>query len=197
MADQLATTGDLSTFLGETIAAATETFLLEVATAAVQDAAGQRLVEVTDDTVELLGTADYWLQLPEKPVASVSSVEIDGDAVTDFELRGSRLWRDHGWREPANFSPLTSTPPTSVVAVTYSHGYELTDQDVQFARQVTLVTAAQMYANPLGATGLSIDDFRQQFSQSAGTSAGGEIPERLQRALRRKYGLRTGELAAT
>lgn len=187
MADLLAQVGDLSEFIGESLAFGTEELLLELATAAVQAAAGQRIVEVEDDQVELLGTDDRWLPLPERPVQSVASVEIDGDPITDFDLRGSRLWRElywsQRWRKPSS------------VSVAYTHGYPDGDQGMQFARQATLMIAAQMNVNPTGATGFSIDDYREQYSQASG-AVGGELPESLRKALRRRYGAGVWTLAA-
>ena len=194
MADLLAQVGDLSDLVGEQLDPDLETMLLELATAAVQAAAGQRLVEVTDDVVELAGKAESVIQLPERPVTSVASVEINGHPVTDFALRGFRLWRPHGWVGANLLNLVTSHVPTAVT-VTYTHGYPDGHQELQFARQATLVAAARLHANPAGATGLSIDDYREQYSQAAGES-GGEVPRSLQRALRRRYGLRLGMVTA-
>lgn len=195
MADMLAQVGDLSDLVDETIAADLETLLLELATAAVQTAAGQRILRVADDVVDLLGIAEPALVLPERPVVSVSSVLIDGTAVTDFVLRGSRLWRDQGWAGAELLGLSTLCVPT-VVTVTYTHGYEQTDQNIQLARHATLTLAARQHANPVGVTGMSIDDYREQYSQAVEPSAG-DVPESLRRALRRKYGLGVGMVTAT
>lgn len=182
MADLLAAVGDLSDLVGESISAAIETMLLELATASVQAAAGQRIVAVTGDTVELLGTSDEWLRLPERPVTGVTAVTIDGDVVTNYALRKDSLYRSYGWRG-ASLEWGSGDLPT-VVEVTYDHGYALGSPGAEFARSATLMVAAQMHANPTGATGLAIDDYREQYSQTGSA----EMPKSLMWALRRRYG---------
>lgn len=185
MADLLAEVGDLSTFLGEDIEPDVEQLLLELATAGVQVSAGQQIVEVVDDTVELIGGRDKWLPLPQRPVSAVASVEIDGSVVTDYTLFGSRLWRRQGW---------APTYKPSTVKIVYTHGYPAGDQGLQLARQATLMTAAQMRANPTGATGFGIDDYREQYSHAADRIAG-EVPRSLGNALRQRYGVGVWTLA--
>jgi hypothetical protein len=187
MADILATVADLRTLLGEDgtgLADVEGQLLLELATGAVQAAAGQLLLAQVDDEATLIGTMDSWLALPEQPVTGVTSVTVDGDAVTDFTRFGARLWRESGW----STDPYRPTP----VAVVYSHGYATGDQRLQLARSAVLATAAQMFANPGGATGLSVDDYREQYSQSSDSDLAGMVPARLRAALRRAYGRRGG-----
>jgi hypothetical protein len=186
MADMLATTDDLYTLVGETpdtlpLVQATE--LLELATGEVQAAADQRIVAVADDQITLMGTTGSWLPLPQRPVTDVTLVEVDGEAVTDFKRFGARLWRSCGW------SAYIYEPST--VSVTYSHGYASDAQELEYARKLALRMAAHMFTNPDQATGFSIDDYREQFSQG-GDQAGDLLPKRTQRLLRRTYGARSG-----
>lgn len=196
MADSLLAPPALSNFLGEDLDLAQETALLEQATAIVQDAAGQRLVRVENDEVTLIGSAEHWLTLPERPVVSVSAVEIDGNAVTDFQVRKHRLWRDQGWQASSLLLLWSRAEPPSLIDVTYTHGYDDNDQALEFARSVVKTVAAQLNGNPLGATGFSIDDYREQYSQAGSAAVSGAVPESLRLALRRRYGLRTGMLTA-
>lgn len=183
MADMLAEVGDLSSLLQEDIDPDVEALLLELATGEVQSAAGQRLLRVEDDRFELLGTTESWLDLPERPVVSVDSVEVDGEEVTDWQRHGSRLFRAGGWSSRI-YEPST-------VSGVYTHGYADGDPGLAFARKQTLGLAAFLWANPTGATGLSIDDYREQYSQAA-DGTGSVLPRPAQRALRRRYGRRTG-----
>lgn len=184
MADLLAQPQDLDDLLGETVVAATANLLLEIATGAVQAAAGQRLVEVADDTTPtLLGTFDRWFELPERPVSSVTSVTVDGEAVTDFKRFGSRLWRTDGWAA----SPHV---PGEVVAV-YSHGYATTDHRLTLAKDVTLMLAAQAWENPTATTGMSIDDFRIERAQATDALLN-QLPKHVTAALQKQYGRRGG-----
>ncbi len=180
----LATPDDLRNLLGEdsdSLPDAEVELLLQLATGAVQAAAGQELVEATS-TIEIVGTVDSWLPLPQQPVTSVEGVALDDAEIADYKRFGARLWRAAGWA----FSPYV--PAT--VKVTYTHGYPEGAPALALARSAVLALAAQMYSNPTGATGLSIDDYREQYSQSAASDLTGLVPANLVRALRRQYGAR-------
>lgn len=184
MADMLATAADLRTLLGEdstSLPDAEANLMLELATGAVQAAAGQDILQATE-TVTMMGTTESWLNLPQRPVTEVTSVSLDGESVTDFKRFGDRLWREDGWASAA-YEP-------SEVEVVYTHGFAVADQGIQLARSAALTIAAQMFSNPSGATGFSIDDYREQYSQSSTSDLAGLVPERLRSALRRKYGSR-------
>lgn len=181
MADMLATANDLNALLGETVDPTTATLVLETATGAVQAAAGQRLVQVVDDDLTIMGTTDSWLDLPQRPVTAVTSVTLDGTAVADWSRFGARLFRSSGWASSA-------TEP-SVVEVVYTHGYADGDQGLQLARQVALMVAVNQYANPTGSTSLSIDDYREGFAGNAGETW---LTSGIRTALRRTYGRRGG-----
>lgn len=184
MADQLATQADLEALLQTTLPAATATLILEAATAVVQAAAGQRLIAVVDDEIELPGTGDVWLQLPERPVTAVSSASIDGTALTfgaDLRVSGSALWRRTGWA-------ACSWEPSSITVV-YSHGYAADDQALQLARSAVLGIARTAAANPSGATQVAIDDYRAAYES---TAAAMEASPALRAALRKQYGRKGG-----
>ncbi|MFM9815823.1 hypothetical protein ACKI16_46040, partial [Streptomyces scabiei] len=91
--DPLATVADLEA-RGLTVdpseTTVVETFLAE-ASAAVREAAGVPISQ-TVSTVALEGPDNsQWLTLPGPPILSVSAVEIDGVAVTDWRLRSHQL----------------------------------------------------------------------------------------------------------
>lgn len=193
MADMLATTADLTALLGETVDETSATLALELATGAVQAAAGQRLVEVTDDTIDLMGTTGSWLDLPQRPVTAVTSVTLAGTAVTDFTRYGGRLYRTDGWAEQTDCTSwawpgLRYQEPTPVQVV-YSHGYPVGDPGLGLARQATLMLASSLYSNPTGATSLAIDDYREGYGGNAGESG---LTSSVRTALRRTYGQRGG-----
>jgi hypothetical protein len=188
MADQLATPEDLASLLEQDLELYRATMLIECATSVVQETAGQRIVEVLNDTVELLGTTASWLDLPQLPVNSVASVVVDGSAITEGTASGcwrrpgtSRLWRDTGWA-------TTPGEPSSVVVV-YSHGYADGAQELQFARSAVLGVLRAVYGNPTGATRITIDDYSEAYEALASRM---EASPHLQRALARKYGRSAG-----
>lgn len=159
--------------------------LLQLATGAVQAAAGQDLVLTEADTVTLMGTRDRWFNLPQRPVADVTAVSVDGEALTagtDYKRFGDRLWRRHGWAR-CHDEP-------SEVTITYTHGYPDWDPKLALARAAVLALAAKMSENPTGATGFSIDDYSQQYGQTPTSDLAGLIPDNLRRSLRRAYGAR-------
>jgi hypothetical protein len=180
-ADMIGTAAELGQLLGETIDPADAALQLQLATGAVQGTVRQRLVQVADDEVTLLGTTDSWLDLPERPVPAVSSVILNGEEVTDYKPFGARLFRRCGW------SKCAEEPGT--VAVTYSHGYAPDDPGLALAHQVVLMLAVNSYANPTGSTSMSIDDYREGFAGNAGESW---LTSGIRSALRKRYGRRGG-----
>lgn len=187
MADQLATPEDLATLIGlvwddlDAGQRASLTMLVEIGTAVVQAEPQQRIVAVEDDTAELLGDTQSWLDLPQRPVTAVTSVTLDGESVTDWTRFGSRLWRACGW--------AASACAPSTVGVVYSHGYADGDQGLQLGRGATLSVVRESAANPGAATSLKIDDYAETYSA---VSARLEASPTLRSALRRQYGRRAG-----
>ncbi|MCI3271020.1 hypothetical protein [Streptomyces cylindrosporus] len=108
---------------GVTVAAGEVGFVngsLDSASSVIREAAGSPISEATS-TVDLEGDTETRLRLPGLPIRSVSSVLLDGVAVTDWKLRSGALWRACGWRpgcDPAN------------VTVTYVHGLPEVPADI-------------------------------------------------------------------
>lgn len=181
MADQLATPSDLASLLQQDLDLSTATLLVECATGVVQGVTGQRLVRATT-TPSIPGVWSQWLDLPQWPVISVASVQIDGVAVTDWKLIGVRLFRRAGW-QPAG-DPVEVEP-------TYTHGYLSTDQYLQLARGSVLSLCAPFYSNPGGASQVKIDDYAEIYAAMQASMTGNEP---MKDALRAQYG---GAVGAT
>lgn len=138
----LATVADLES-RGVTVDAAEEPIVgvyLDVASAAVRDAAGSPISETTS-TVTLEGAPGVWLRLPGAPVTAVDTVTLDGTAVTDWRLTSGRLWRAGGWGAGAGPSQVT---------VAYTHGLPAVPADVVDLVCRMAATALTSYRN--GAT---------------------------------------------
>jgi hypothetical protein len=191
MADQLATPEDLASLLQHDLDRATATLLIEASTAAVQAAAGQRIVQVVNDTVVMdLDELDggQYVILPQWPVTAVTSATIGTtllNAGVDYvvQLSRGRLWRAYGWRSVLIHYP--SQPSTATFV--YTHGLAANDQRLQLARSCVLQLAAAGYSNPASGAVLRerIDDYDVQYAAAAGqleATAGMTI------ALRRQYG---------
>lgn len=190
MADQLCTPEQLASALQQDLDASTANLWINASTAVVQAAAGQRIIEVEDDEILLLGTTDAWLDLPQRPVNTVTSVTLDGVALTavaaggstaGYRRYGARLWRGEGWQ--------TYCGEPSDVAIIYSHGYPAGHQGLELGRAATLGLSKQGYTNVSGATRERIDDYEVAY---AAVSAALEASPNLRAALRRQYGRRSG-----
>jgi hypothetical protein len=183
----LATTADLAarglTVTAEETAVA-ETYL-DVASTAVREAAGVPISQTTS-TVTLEGQASEWLTLPGVPIISVASVEIDGEAVTDWRLRSHRLWRACGW---------SSGCGPSEVEVTQTHGLADVPADiVDLVCRITSTALADYRADPEGA-GLAAGDIRAErigdYSVTYGSEGlitSMELPDYLRERLAARFG---------
>jgi hypothetical protein len=191
MADQLATPADLASLLQSDLDASTATLLVECATAVVQAITGQRIVQVTETTTLDLDGYDGgpYLVLPQRPVTAVTAVLIGATLVTDYspQLSRNRLWRADGWRSTlVNYYDQPST-----VDVTNTHGYPAGHQKLQLARGAVLALARGAYANPSGATRVTIDDYTEAYEAMAAQMDGSPF---LVKALQRQYGQLVGSV---
>lgn len=155
--DPLATVADL-TVRGMPVEAGEEAMVavyLDVASTAVRDAAGTAISR-TASTVTLEGAPGQWLTLPGAPVYEVSSVSIDGRAVTDWRLVSGRLWRAGGWGacEP------------SEVSVTYTHGLLTVPADI--VDLVCRMTAAALVAYRASTNGENLAATREVTAERLG-----------------------------
>jgi hypothetical protein len=219
VADQLATPADLASLLErDDIDTYKATLLIEMATAIVQEACGgQRIVQVVDDVLTVAGYSDSWLPLPQLPVVAVSSVTIDGVALSSdstvsdhWKKFGDRLFRKCGWQNDLGWwtqygqwydgpswqyynTSFTGAhrhgygQEPSTVVVTYTHGYAPGAQELQLARQACLSLCAGSYANPTAVTSEHIDDYSVQYDAMIARM---EAAPHLKAALAKKYGRR-------
>lgn len=183
MADQLASDEDLASSLQRDVDTASAILAIEVATAVVQAAAGQRIVRATSTDLVIWGGTDSVLLLPERPVVSVASVSYGGSALTEgtasgtWRLTRDGIWRDVGWTE------LAGEP--SPVTVTWTHGYLTDDQGIQLGRGVTLSLARGLFTNPDGVTREQIDDYAVAYAEASASLA---AQPALTALLRKQYG---------
>lgn len=186
--DPLATVADLEARGLSVDAAETDivaTFLAE-ASAAVREAAGVPISQTTS-TVDLEGPDDsQWLTLPGPPIQSVATVEIDGQAVTDWRLRSHRLWRAGGWS--TGYGP-------SEVTVTQTHGLpEVQDDIVGLVCRIAAAVLVAHRAEPDG-EGLAAKDVRSERIGDYAVQYGDggriteiELPEYLREQLAARFG---------
>lgn len=186
--DPLATVADLEA-RGLTVEDEEETIVgtfLEEASAAVREAAGVPISQ-TISTVALEGPDNSpWLTLPGPPILSVSAVEIDGQAVTDWRLRSHQLWRGAGW---------SATCEPSEVTVTQLHGLPTVPADI--VGLVCRIAAACLVAHraqPDG-EGLAARDIRSERIGDYAVTYGDsgritefELPDYLREQLAARFG---------
>lgn len=160
MADMLATEEDLASLMQRLdIDAYTATMLLEIATGVIQDIAGNRIVQVTDTAVIDILDLDQWLELPQRPVNSVTTVVLDGVAITDWKLIRQKLWRLVGW--------LQSYAQPSQAVITYAHGNAPDSQYLQLGRGMALSLAQIGYGNTNPAVAsVAIDDYKVTYAEA-------------------------------
>jgi hypothetical protein len=183
----LATLADL-TARGLTVTAEEETVAetyLDVASTAVREAAGAPISETTS-TVALEGEATQWLSLPGPPIVSVATVEIDGEAVTDWLLRSHRLWRQCGWSPGCD---------PSEVEVVQTHGLATVPSDIVDLVCRIAATALADYRSDAEGAGLGAGDIRSERIGDYAVSYGShglitsmELPDYLRERLAARFG---------
>lgn len=183
----LASTSDLSVRGIDIANQALSSAMLAVASSTVREAAGSPIDRNTS-TVKLDGWGDTLLRLPGLPVVSVSSVEVDGSAITDYKLTASgSLWRARGWGD--DWEPAS-------IEVTMVHGLATVPADI-VDLVCNLAAAGQVEAAALAAGGSfdprvvveSIDDYRVQFAEGAEAVASVfDLPEGTRSRLRARFG---------
>jgi hypothetical protein len=160
-------------------------YLAEASTA-VREAAGVPISQTTS-TIDLEGPDDsQWLTLPGPPIQAVASVEIDGQAVTDWRLRSHRLWRAGGW---------TTGRGPSEVTVVQTHGLPTVPDDiVGLVCRIAAAVLVHYRAQP-GGEGLAAKDVRSERIGDYAVQYGDggriteiELPEYLREQLAARFG---------
>lgn len=133
----LAVIADLEARLGLTFTDAEKTradVLIEQAEGLVRAAARQHLDLVTDDVLTVRGSREARYLLPERPVVSVSKVEIAGSEVDGWHVDGDYLVR------PGAFGGKDDA-----LIITYTHGF---DPVPTLFKAVTLEAVVRVWVNP-------------------------------------------------
>lgn len=138
---------DLATALQDDIDLAAAELALRRASGKVRRYTRQTISLVVDDVIVRIPEYGTDLELPQRPVVSVASVEIGGEPVTDWTLVGDRLVRACGWPDGAT--------------ITYTHGYAEIPDDIQ---DVVLSLAGMRMTNVRGLRSLAIDDYTETFA---------------------------------
>lgn len=71
--------------------------MLAVASSLVREAAGSPVLEHSATVTWWSTESGQWLDIPVKPVRSISALTLDGETVGDYKLVHGDLWRSAGW----------------------------------------------------------------------------------------------------
>ena len=93
----LASSADLSARGVEDPDSALAATMLTVASALVREAAGSPILSATVTVAWWVTEWSEWETVPVRPLRSVASVTLDGEAVTDHKVVHNDLWRRDGW----------------------------------------------------------------------------------------------------
>lgn len=178
----LAASSDLSTRGADNTNTDLVDEMLAVASSTVRGAAASPILE-TDSTVTLVAWGGQWLQLPGNPVTSISSVTLNGTAVTGWTLDAGTLWRAAGWGSE-------SAPATVVVELT--HGFSEVPPEIRNLvcdLAIAGLLAASEGARDVRKVAERIDDYSVTFAQGADAVASiMELPSATRSMLRNRFG---------
>lgn len=175
-----ATSAELATRLKKSFSAAEKDQadqFLAGASAWVRAVTGQTISEVVDDVWITDAPVSCVLSLPERPVTAVTSVLVDGEPVTDWVLRGSRLRRTTPWSDGCTIPE---------VEIVYTHGYPQGAEELDLAKDACLARAAEQRVNPNGYKSEKVDDYARSYGDGGTSDAWAGVAK----ALRKQYGLR-------
>jgi hypothetical protein len=163
--------------------------MLAVASALVREAAGSPILE-HDATVNFHALdSGPWLDIPVAAVQSVASVELDGTAITDYQLVNGRLWRAVGWN---GWEPVA-------VEVTLTCGLPAVPADiVQLVCDLAILGMDTATAGAIDPRVVAerIDDYSVTFTQSAASVASAmTLPTATRLSLRARFGGGVGLVA--
>ena len=211
-----ATAADLATLLGvvDPDAAWTEQadLFLELIGADIESAAGSKIIAGTG-THLLAGTWSQDLELPNRPISSVSAVTLNGTVVGAGEFtwndrnllrRGARFdldgidflddWNAHGMQGSGWSSGGHWGGPSSTVAVTYAWGYAA-DAVPGVLRSLSLRVASRAIGNPTGVSSEQLGVYSVQYGKSGAGDGSSYLNAAETKMLRKKFGTTSGTIS--
>ncbi|MEU9436597.1 hypothetical protein [Streptomyces sp. NPDC048252] len=178
-----ATAAELTASMQTPVDAAAADLALASASAVIRRWTRQTITRVVDDVATLRIIDCGELVLPQRPVVSVSHVNVNALVLNDWVLSGDRLLRAGGWRQ---LPGTTTYPDPGLVQVTYTHGWDEIPDEV---RAVCLDLAASTLSNPSMLRQESIDDYARTFAaESLGLGGLSENHKALLGDFRRRIG---------
>ena len=196
-----ATAAELGVYLNRTLTSGQEDqadMMLAQATEAIRAEARQTISRVTSDVVVLRGNWGSTLVLPQRPVVSVASVDIDGTVLaadSGYSWDGQETLYRGDW-EIINdtWSPRTVNASLfwggamAQVNVTYTHGFADGHDKLNLVKGICLAMVARTVPNPGGAvTGETLGPYSVTYGTTTqGGTVGLNASER--RIIRKAFG---------
>lgn len=177
--------------------------ILDMIGADIQSAARNRIIEGTT-TAKLPGTWSRDLELPRRPIVSITSAEINGVvlAATGYEWNERSILRRWRFALGALEESEPPTPhdgahwggPGSTVTVVYSHGYsaETVPDEV---KSLSLRVASRTIQNAGGVTQETLGPYSVSYGNVL-AAGGTHLTDKEVRTLRRRFGRTTGTQTA-
>ncbi len=194
----LAQVADLAEYLGVDEFAVADSdraaSLLAYATGEIKRETRQHIEAVTGDQVEISGSWDQKIRLPQRPVNDVSAVSIIDEAGTAEVLTVNV---DYRWRRNGQLIRLTAFPAQRIntrptgrhwggdhasVQVIYDHGYATAPSDLV---GLTVAVAARAFDNPTAVVQESFGTYSVTNARNAGIRLTDADRRSLRRWLRR------------
>jgi hypothetical protein len=164
---QFAEVDDLAAWVNTPLNSDQALLAIQAASVACQTYTRQTLELVEDDEVTLVGNWSGELELPERPVVSVSAATINDFAI-DYLLRKNSLIFGtilETWIGP---DPDMGEwgGPTATVAVTYTHGFDPIPEAIRIATLMIAARIVERPDNPAGSvTGETIGSYAYTIGQ--------------------------------
>lgn len=188
----LASAEDLATYLNQDVPTAQSEMVLELASEAVRQAAGQQIDFAR--TTAVLPVHDNSVFLPQRPVVvdADNPVVVAGYAAGQWRFipERSMLWL---WKLPAINVDTWRTPTSATV--TYSHGFTAVPETL---RAIVLAAAGRHIGNPEGFASYTVGGMTANWQQG-GTAVGtfGLLTEPERQVVRRFFGGSASMLSIT
>lgn len=189
-----AVAADLAEYLGvdafDTVDSDRVTALLGYASGEIQREARQQIGAVAGDQIEISGSWDRSIRLPQRPVTAVTAVAVIDEAGVAEALTADV---DYRWRRNGQLLRLTAFPAQRVntrpsgrhwggdhatVQVTYDHGYATIPADIA---GLAIAVAARAFDNPTAV----VQESFGTYSVTNARQAGVRLTESDRRSLRK------------
>ncbi len=195
---QFATSDEFAARLGLELTADEKTRadrLLATASSLIQDEAKQDIELVADDVLEMRGTTDERIRLPERPVVSVASVKLAGVPLVEggtWFLDGNEIVRiglttlllggviPGGYARGFGFEWQT-------LEIVYTHGYETIPQSL---KAIAMEAVIRVWVNPGSVARESVGDTAIVYDNNRFSPSGLLLSDVEKRVIRRMFGRR-------